>query len=112
MVKCLVAISTICAILATAILIADRVEAGGSQSAPLKYSSTSQVAQGASDNQGMRGDKTTNQGMRDDKTISEFSSSSAPVPTPPWLVAPVQVPNQCWVKTDDRGFGYYAPCQR
>ena len=93
-------ITTVSTFSAMVLLVAARADAGGSQSAPLKYTNTSQVAQGTSDNQRMRGDK----------TISEFSSSSAPVSTPPWLVAPARVPHQCWVKTDDRGYGYYVPC--
>ena len=73
MYRCLAATGTL-AILAAALLVSGRAEAGASASAPSKYTNTSQVA-------AVHQVRTNRQPRTSDFGITEYSSSSARTPS-------------------------------
>ena len=74
MYKCLVTVTGAIAILAAALLVSGRAEAGASASAPSKYGRTSQVA-------AVHQVRTERQARKPGFGITEYSSSSARTPS-------------------------------
>jgi hypothetical protein len=70
MYKCLATITATLAVLAAALLVSGRAEAGASASAPSKYANRNQVA-------AVHQLRTNRQAQRSDFAITEYSSSSA-----------------------------------